>query len=359
VKKLGADEQIQFLLKVQRLLGEGVFVATYKYALLLSLADLSVEKGDDSGDSLEISTQAIAEKFIEYYWRHAAPFPGVHAEERLLRQNTGRQAAVIHHIAEFRGSHDHTLVQVKSDPERWKALVGFVRYKVVDMPLYKLQTIGQDKLVFLYEHSEGSMSVELLPGVAYCFRRFHRLITDMVRGAWLRYVRRHNQDMLGAKADLSAFLFGSEREVLSPFKPILSAIQEGSCFYCLRTVRPSSVEIDHFVPWSRYPVDLGHNFVMAHKVCNSSKSDLLASESHLNRWLERNVRFGEVLSATFSERQIAHDLSTSIRIVRWAYGQTASVGGLTWEDKKNLVPLSSRWIRSLSLVEDSTKSSMM
>lgn len=33
----------------QRLLAEGLFTATYKYALLAALADLSVESGDDSG----------------------------------------------------------------------------------------------------------------------------------------------------------------------------------------------------------------------------------------------------------------------------------------------------------------------
>jgi hypothetical protein len=50
-----AEEQVGFLLKVERLLGEGVFTATYKYALPWALADLSVELGDDSGEALELS----------------------------------------------------------------------------------------------------------------------------------------------------------------------------------------------------------------------------------------------------------------------------------------------------------------
>jgi hypothetical protein len=40
-----SDEQIQFLVKLQRLLDEGLFVASYKFALLLALADLSIEAG--------------------------------------------------------------------------------------------------------------------------------------------------------------------------------------------------------------------------------------------------------------------------------------------------------------------------
>jgi hypothetical protein len=69
------DEQIQFLANLQRLLGEGQFVASYKFALLLSLADLSVEKGDDSGSALTLTTDEIGEKFVHYYWRQAVPYP--------------------------------------------------------------------------------------------------------------------------------------------------------------------------------------------------------------------------------------------------------------------------------------------
>ncbi len=43
------EEQIEFLVKIQRLSSEGAFVATCKFALLQTLADHSVEKGDYSG----------------------------------------------------------------------------------------------------------------------------------------------------------------------------------------------------------------------------------------------------------------------------------------------------------------------
>ena len=58
------EEQVQFLLRVQRLLDEGLFTATYKYALLLALADIAVETGHVTGDALEIPISRIAEKYI-------------------------------------------------------------------------------------------------------------------------------------------------------------------------------------------------------------------------------------------------------------------------------------------------------
>ena len=70
-----ADDQIRFLVKLQRLLDEGLVVASFKFALLLALADLSVESGDDTGAPLILPETGIAEKFIQYYWRQAVPYP--------------------------------------------------------------------------------------------------------------------------------------------------------------------------------------------------------------------------------------------------------------------------------------------
>ena len=84
-----SDEQIKFLVNLQRLLDEGQFVASYKFALLLALADLSVEQGDDSGAPLRLSIDRIAEKFIQYYWRQTLPYPAA-SEAQVLRQNTGK-----------------------------------------------------------------------------------------------------------------------------------------------------------------------------------------------------------------------------------------------------------------------------
>jgi len=49
------EQQIEFLIKIKRLLGEGRFVASYKFALIQALADLSFEREDDSGKQLKLS----------------------------------------------------------------------------------------------------------------------------------------------------------------------------------------------------------------------------------------------------------------------------------------------------------------
>jgi len=52
--------QVEFLTDIQRLLSEGAFTAPYKFALLLALADIAVETGDDSGAPLQVPLDAIA-----------------------------------------------------------------------------------------------------------------------------------------------------------------------------------------------------------------------------------------------------------------------------------------------------------
>ena len=54
-----------------------------------------------------------------------------------------------------------------------------------DMPLWCLQTVGNQPLEFLYRHAGDGTAVELEPGMMFCFCRFHALVTDLVRGAWM------------------------------------------------------------------------------------------------------------------------------------------------------------------------------
>lgn len=102
------EEQVRFLVNLQRLLEEGQFVSTYKYALLLALADLSVEHGSDTDDPLEISTRSIVEKFILYYWRQTLPYVplGITGQDAtVLKQNTAKQAGVLKALEQARRAH--------------------------------------------------------------------------------------------------------------------------------------------------------------------------------------------------------------------------------------------------------------
>jgi hypothetical protein len=343
------ERQIEFLTNLQRLLSEGLFVATYKYALLMALADLCVEYGKDDDGPLEIPTRRIAEKFIQYYWRQSVPFvpQADPAQEQVLRQNTGNQAGIIRAVLTARSQYGGSIADACRDERNWRRLVGRVDRVVREMPLWKLQTVGGERLDFLYDNTGTGTQITLRPGVPYCFRKHYRLIADLVRGAWARYVRRFNTQLLGTTSDLHEFLFGGERASLAAVKPILLEFQKGDCFYCHRPLRDESAHVDHFVPWSRYPVDLGHNFVLAHATCNSQKSDRLACASHLNAWVAQAERSGPELAREYDRTGISNDFATSVRIVNWAYTQTFECRGLTWVENDRLEPLPPGWAQPL------------
>lgn len=340
-----AEEQLAFLRSLQRLLDEGSFTSSYKFALLQAIADLCVIKGDDSGAELELLTSEIAEQFVRLYWPQAAPYPASDDEE-ILSQNTGRQAAVVREVAERRDLYQGSLADLERNRSHWAALRRKVERTVKEMPLWKLQTVGFKRLEFLYKNVDAGAVVQLKPGVAYSFRTFYPLVTDVIEGAWSHFVQRRNPQLLGQIVDLRSFLFGARRSSLVKHRPLLREVQRGRCFYCESELR-SRGDVDHFIPWRRYALDLGHNFVLAHQGCNSSKSDLLAAEEHLERWIERNRTCRDVLNQGFDERGVLHDWPASRRIASWAYGQVHRSGGQVWVERGELRPLSDDWRRLL------------
>ena len=115
------------------------------------------------------------------------------------------------------------------------------------------------------------------------------------------------------------------------------------CFYCRSAIQLVAGQVDHFVPWSRYPVNLGHNFVLAHNKCNGAKGSMLASEEHLTVWMERNRDLGATIASEFEARGFVHDLPGSIQVARWAYDRSFETGGLTWRRGKELLHLQPGW----------------
>lgn len=346
-----ATSELDILRRLQRLLEEGGFVATYKFALLQALADICVERQPSRDGSLWIPLDAIAEKFIEYYWRQVVPF-GESGTATVLKQSTGRQAAVVKDVAALHSSCAGNLVSAKRRASDWRQLVRHVATTVEKMPLWKLQTVGRSADEFVYRKDEyADRRIRLLPGVASTFRTFHGLITHLVRGAWSNQVRQisGNRALLGTSADLHEFLFGSDRVNLDAFRSILRDVQRARCFYCGTEVR-SGEAADHFIPWSRYSIDLGHNFVFAHASCNSSKSDYLAHPDHLSKWREQNLDGRDVLAEAFDAGGLAHDAERSADITSWAYEQGEGAGAYAWYRKGELTKLDSSWRAAMSPV---------
>lgn len=326
------EEQVLFLRNIQRLLVEGQFTASYKFALLHAIADLCVLKGDDSGAPLDLDVKDIGEKFIELYWQQCRPFQlGDQSTGIVLQQNTGRQAAVISKVIKAQHDFGGSLFKLKQTaPNLWGSLKTSVKRVVNEMPLWKLQTVGSERLDFLYDNLDSTTTrITLKPGVAFCFRAFYGLMRDLIQGAWVRFVQKLNANDFGNLTDLGTFLFDQERSSLESYRQILIDVQKRQCFYCHKNLH-RSMEVDHFIPWSRYPTDLAHNFVLAHPRCNNAKSDYLAAEQHLQSWAQRNQQRAAELSERLRDAGLPNDFTASISIAEWAYEQVEKSKGQVW-----------------------------
>lgn len=329
-----AEAQLQFLQHLQRLFEDGDFVATYKYALLIALAELAVEQGGAT-EALEIPVTAIGEKFAELYWPQTVPYasgsPG--SSPIILAQNQGKQAAVINCLLRLRASGAQTITSAKQLPD-WPEVVREIARTVAGMPIQYLQNIGGAQIHFLYDYPLPQRGkVILKQGVAFMLRTFHPLIQQLARAGWLNHIRQNqrNHQAIGQVDDLEQFMFGTSRAVLASVAPLLSKLQSKKCFYCGAPLR-GPADVDHFIPWVKYPRDLAHNFVLAHPECNRRKSDMLAAERHLERWVARNATYGDEI--VYGLNGFAADVDCSHRVAQWAYQQAVTSGGYGWVEKR-------------------------
>ena len=333
-------ERLAFLVNLERLLSEGSFVATYKYALLIALAELAVERGDDSGAEFEIDVHDIAAKFIELFWRQALPYGArvADADAGVLMFTTGDQAAIIKVVAGLRAGHGSLGAAQKS--AQWKPAVSHVRALLVRMPLWRLQKLRHGALEFLYRKGTRPDAIVLLRGVTANLRHFHGFVVRMVQSEWLRFVQSlpANQPLLGATTDLSDFLFGADRSAVGRACNALRELQSGRCFYCDSTLA-NAADVDHFIPWSRYPRDLVHNLVAAHRTCNANKSDLLAAETYRRRWVDWVERRDADLGEIGVRAGLIVDRPTALSVADWSYAHARQIGAEVWLGRRDYAPI--------------------
>ena len=302
---------IGFAEKVLELLDEGRYTATYKYAVLLAMIDVCLEHTKASGAPPDvITTRQLADKIVEIYWPHTVPF-AARTQPTILRQNTTGQAEIVSAIVRFRERHapDPTVPRWQSRmaaSAEYDRLVRVIEWKLIEMPLPRLQIMGRSQRSFIYEinwdqrteqrevtrYQDGHASgfdnrVLLKPDVGEYLLQLAGLLRPLIQRRWAAMVAQLNRL---EESQLEVFLFGADRTQTAKVRAGLWEIQERRCFYCDSRVRdPVHGDVDHFVPWSRYPDDSLDNLVVADKGCNGFKSSSLPAAEHLTRWTRRFV----------------------------------------------------------------------
>jgi 5-methylcytosine-specific restriction endonuclease McrA len=287
--------------KLLALLDTGSFTTSYKYALLLGLLDATLEGTGPGGEPPEtLSGRDLGRRVFELYWRQARPY----SEEGSLRQS--RQRDIVIKLVELRAElavpenlpldrarshHRHAIDRLEQE-----TVATVVRY-----PIPLLQRFGtgsgavEDRFIYDYGWQEGLSAgrvqradfddrLHLVAGAGEHLIALAGLARPVIEREWMRHVARRNADQVD-ELRLEAFLFGSERISLLAVREPLLQVQGGRCFYCHGERGPW--EVDHFLPWARWPDDRLDNLVVAHRRCNNDKRAALAGLHHLGRWWRR------------------------------------------------------------------------
>jgi 5-methylcytosine-specific restriction endonuclease McrA len=325
---------IAFAERLMTVLGEGRFTATYKYAVLLALIDVCLEHSTKSGSAPEsVTTRQLAEKVLELYWSHTLPYQTAGA---VLRQNSGaRQAGIVSAIRRFRERHAEdaggTPFRARQRvPHAFERLVETVEWKLIEMPLPRLQTIGTDRDEFLYqirwderitrsrvESDDFDNLIRFTGAAGDHLIRLSGLLRPLIEREWVRQVAQWNRGVV-PELGLHEFLFGVERIDLTPVRGPLSELAGGRCFYCDRALR-AAAEVDHFIPWSRHPDNGIENLVVSDTRCNGAKRDHLAAGHHVARWIERAREHGSDLARIAASLQWDRHAGRSQGVARSLY----------------------------------------
>jgi 5-methylcytosine-specific restriction endonuclease McrA len=213
-------------------------------------------------------------------------------------------------------------------------LLDFAEWKLIEMPIPRLQRIGSHEDRFLYgynwtedirqstvsSYQRGAASdfdnrLLLMPGVGENLVRLNGVLRPLFRREWAVMVAGMNRL---PEADLERFLFGAERSPLAVVRGPLADLQNDRCFYCHERLGRRA-EVDHFIPWSRYPDEGLDNLVATDYRCNSRKRDFLAAGEHVERWVERTRTLDHQLDAIARQARWRRDPERTLSVARAVY----------------------------------------
>lgn len=338
-------EQLKFLKNLQKILYLGAFTSTYKLALLMSLARLSVEQGVIGTERLKLKFTDIAQKFIELYWQQTTPYKFICIDSNLENNSeypfilyhfkeTNKQATIVRLISETRKKFK-TIASLRGNQDEWIKLSKNVTNQIKKYPIKLLQNVEKERVEFIYLIDEIDKDyIYLLPNAGYCLQQFHEIIEELCIKRWIEFLRNNKNNHIVFDEDihnLEAFLFAPDRSILKDIGRVLLPLQNEQCFYCGKKINIETMRVDHFIPWSMYSSDTIHNFVVTDQACNSKKSNYLASKKFYEKWVKRNLDLGDEIQEKLKKSGIISDVNRSMNVAKWAYKYAKDNNYIFWE----------------------------
>ena len=266
------------LQSVYQILVHGQNANSYKFALLRALVDIRRASGTD----IEVvSREALAERFVEYYWPLATlyrvrqsidPAKGpvvMRYIDALVNRGVTRPRQK---VADFSRRH----------AQEYRALVQTVAKTAFGDVIPRFHNVrGQAVNPRLFAETREGLA--LAKGASLFLAEHADLLRFMAIAAWVKFT----EDYTASPRLFAKIADQPPARRTVKYRVALRSVEEHGCFYCRGASEQFAV--DHVIPWSYVLEDKAWNLVLACTSCNSAKSDGLPEELMLERLKQRNV----------------------------------------------------------------------
>ncbi len=254
---------------------------SYKFCFIKSLLE-NVFNADDEG---YISFDDIYEKFTEIYWYLTVKYN--------LRQGDSG----------INNPEMKTSVERVFDTffEKYPLLTPEMSFEAIDeelrygMVMEVKKRCKRNVIGAIYGDTDGTfysfhLSKEILmlhPDVLNFLKKYNYVLLKLNHYEWIKFLEKVNkeEDSYSLAKKLN---YATKRNNLKVYRNLLyNTFHKQHCFYCGRKLK-STIEVDHFIPWSFVRDDKLWNFALACRQCNNNKRDRLANKHFIKDLIEQN-----------------------------------------------------------------------
>lgn len=324
-----------FAERLLQVIDEGRRTATYKLALLIALIDACATESDEDGRApATLHTRTVARHVLRLYFPQARLYLAGDGDPMQLHQITTKKSAVFGAVLRLHLLADESRLRGTTEvahrlPDEYERCLDEVERTFARYPLRLLQVVGRENRPFLYDidwgasvslatlHADGGGLIRFRPEAGDHLLRLAPLLRPLIELHWTRMVARINR--INTEDDrLHDHLFGAERATFpKDLRSGLAGFQDGACFYCGQRLT-SRTQVDHFIPWGRWPNDAVENLVLADS-CNTHKRDYLPALVHVGRWAHRLVQYRHDLGDLATASGWESDPIRSLALARSCY----------------------------------------
>ncbi|MCB1178091.1 MAG: methyltransferase domain-containing protein [Leptospiraceae bacterium] len=304
--ELKYSSKLRPLDKIEQVLNRDSKTATYKFALLRSLCDISVNSLNSvqwlKGNIVGITIDLIVERWIKYYWflfEETKFIPQHNAESKdNIKIAFRNQLSELMNKYKKSGGYSAYLDKRFEDTKEIDLLRRKIRYTIVEGPIKHSGTHQEEKF-FSYDSNLKALLIPSDLWIEICLMNYW--IEDALVLRWAELSVKMSKGELEIGFILQALL---KEDYIKRDVELAKQIYKQNENYCVWTDKKlgSSFDVDHIIPYSLWHNNNLWNLVPTDPKINRQKSDKLPHKSLLTKRKDKIISNWELLNQNYPTR---------------------------------------------------------